>query len=46
MVIEIADVSVAMGNAFDYVKKSADYITLTNEEDGVASAIEKFVLSK
>ena len=26
------------------VKKAADYITLSNEEDGVADAIEKFAL--
>lgn len=35
---------VAMANATDPVKKAADYITLSNEEDGVAAAIEKFVL--
>ena len=26
------------------VKEAADYITLSNEEDGVAEAIEKLVL--
>lgn len=35
---------VAMGNAEEMVKEAADYVTLTNEEDGVAYAIEKFVL--
>lgn len=35
---------VAMANAEDQVKEAADYITLSNEEDGVADAIEKFVL--
>lgn len=35
---------VAMGNAEAQVKEAADYITLTNEEEGVAEAIEKFVL--
>jgi len=39
-----AGVGVAMGNAADEVKEIADYITLTNDEDGVAKAIEKFVL--
>ena len=34
----------AMGNAEEQVKEAADYITLTNEEEGVAEAIEKFVL--
>lgn len=35
---------VAMANAEEKVKKAADYITLSNEEDGVADAIEKFAL--
>lgn len=36
---------VAMGNAEEQVKRAADYITLTNDEEGVAEAIEKFVLT-
>lgn len=43
--IEYAGMGVAMGNAFEEVKKAANYITDTNENDGVAKAIEKFVLS-
>ena len=39
-----AGFGVAMGNAEDQTKEAADYITLTNEEEGVAYAIEKFVL--
>ncbi len=35
---------VAMANAEEQVKKASDYITLSNEEEGVADAIEKFVL--
>lgn len=35
---------VAMENASDEVKAAADYITVTNDEHGVAKAIEKFVL--
>lgn len=35
---------VAMENAEEQVKKAADYITGTNEEEGAAKAIEKFVL--
>ena len=42
--IEYAGLGIAMGNAFDSVKKIANYITDTNENDGVAKAIEKFVL--
>ena len=41
--IEYAGLGVAMANAVDAVKAAADYITLSNEEDGVADAIEKFV---
>lgn len=41
--IEFAGLGVAMGNAFEEVKKVADYITLTNEEEGVAHVIEKFI---
>lgn len=35
--------SVAMGNAADELKKIAGYITLTNEEDGVAYALENIL---
>ena len=44
--IEYAGLGIAMGNAFDEVKEAADYITDTNENDGVAKAIEKFILDK
>lgn len=43
--LEYAGLSVAMGNAFDDIKAIADYVTHTNEEDGVAHVIEKFILS-
>lgn len=39
-----AGLGVAMANAEEQVKEAADYITLSNEEDGVAKAIEKFAL--
>lgn len=42
--INFAGLGVAMGNAPDYVKKFANYITDTNNNDGVAKVIEKFVL--
>lgn len=35
---------VAMSNAIDEVKAVADHVTLSNDEDGVAKAIEKYVL--
>ncbi len=37
-------VGIAMGNAEEQAKAAADYITLTNEEEGVADVIEKLVL--
>lgn len=42
--IEYGGLGVAMGNGTENVKKAADYITDTNDNDGVAKAIEKFVL--
>lgn len=42
--LESAGLSVAMENASDEVKKVSDYITKSNEENGVAYAVEKFVL--
>lgn len=35
---------IAMGNAEDYVKKEAIYVTESNEEDGIAKALEKYGL--
>ena len=42
--ITYAGLGVALGNGSDLVKENADYITDTNENSGVAKAIEKFVL--
>src|SRR5699024_12271317 len=42
--IEFTGYGVAMANASQEVKKSADYHTLSNEEDGLAHAIEKIIL--
>ncbi|SFD02664.1 sugar-phosphatase [Clostridium uliginosum] len=44
--VEYAGLGVAMGNAFPEVKEIANFITKSNDEDGVAYAIEKFVLSE
>lgn len=38
-----AGIGVAMANGMDIVKQNADYITLSNEEDGVAAAIQHFL---
>ena len=43
--VQYAGLGVAMGNGVLPVRKAADYITLTNEEDGVAHVVEKFMLS-
>lgn len=40
-----AGFGVAMANGVQEVKDAADYVTLSNEEEGVAAAIEKFVLN-
>ncbi|HWP95375.1 MAG TPA: Cof-type HAD-IIB family hydrolase [Syntrophomonadaceae bacterium] len=42
--IEWAGLGVAMGNAREVVKKAADYVTLSNEDEGVAEALQRFVL--
>lgn len=42
--LELVGVGVAMDNAVPEVRESADYITASNDEDGVAEFIEKYVL--
>lgn len=42
--LQYAGVGIAMGNAPDIVKEKADDITATNDEDGVAKALEKYFL--
>lgn len=42
--IEYAGQGIAMGNASDIVKQKADYITDSNDNEGVANAINKFIL--
>ncbi|WP_394185629.1 Cof-type HAD-IIB family hydrolase [Metabacillus halosaccharovorans] len=44
--LEAAGLSVAMGNGDPTIKKMADVVTLTNNEHGVAHAIEKYVLAE
>lgn len=43
--IKFAGLGIAMQNAQQVVKDNADFITLSNEEDGVAYAIEKFIFN-
>ncbi|MEG2700760.1 MAG: HAD hydrolase family protein, partial [Hungatella sp.] len=40
-----AGIGVAMGNAERKLQEEANYVTATNDEDGVARAIERFALS-
>jgi cof-like hydrolase len=44
--LEFAGIGVAMGNGTESAKKAANYVTDTNENHGVAKAIEKYILSK
>ena len=42
--IEAAGLGVAMGNAHSAIKDAANHITLTNDENGLAVMIKKFML--
>lgn len=44
--IEAAGIGVAMGNAEEEIKLAADFITLTNNESGVAYGINKLIFEK
>ena len=44
--ILFAGMGVAMGNGVPEVKEKADYVTLSNEEDGIAAALYHFGLSQ
>ena len=41
--LPVVTIGVAMGNATDELKAQADYVTDTNENDGVAKAIRHFM---
>lgn len=44
--LQMAGLGIAMGNAPDSVKRCADFVTLSNNDDGVAVAVEKAILSE
>lgn len=44
--LQLAELGIAMGNAPDSVKRCADYVTLSNNEDGVAVAVEKAFIAE
>jgi hydroxymethylpyrimidine pyrophosphatase-like HAD family hydrolase len=43
--IEFAGLGIAMGNTPIQIKEIADDITLSNDKDGVAEALKKYILS-
>ena len=43
--LQLVGLGVAMANATDALKQVADYVVNSNEADGVAEAIERFILT-
>jgi Cof subfamily protein (haloacid dehalogenase superfamily) len=43
--IQMAGLGIAMGNAGENVKRCADYTTASNEEDGLAKAVEEHIIA-
>jgi len=43
--IRFAGLGIAMGNAAADIKAAADYVTVTNDKNGVAEVIERFILN-
>lgn len=43
--VKYAGLGVAMGNAIEEVKNAANFITASNDEDGIVNVIEKFILN-
>lgn len=44
--LKFAGLGVAMDNANNYVKENADYITTSNNDDGVGKVIKRFILNE
>lgn len=44
--LQLAGMGIAMGHSQDSVKVCADHVTTSNEEDGVALAVEKIILAE
>lgn len=44
--IQLAGMGIAMGHSQDSVKACADYVTASNEEDGVAQAVENVIIAE
>ncbi|MEA5128892.1 MAG: Cof-type HAD-IIB family hydrolase [Proteiniphilum sp.] len=43
--LQLAGLGIAMGNAQDSIKACADYTTESNDNDGVAIAVQKFIIA-
>jgi hydroxymethylpyrimidine pyrophosphatase-like HAD family hydrolase len=41
---QVSGLSIAMGNGDDRVRQAATEVTTTNEDEGFANAVEKFIL--
>lgn len=44
--VKYAGLGVAMGNATEEIKQAANFITDSNDEDGIVKVIKKFILSE
>lgn len=44
--LKAAGYSVAMGNGVDFVKREADFVTKTNDENGVAYALDQLIINR
>ena len=44
--IQLAGLGVAMGQSIDSIQRCADYVTASNDEDGVAIAVETAILAE
>jgi uncharacterized protein (TIGR00369 family) len=44
--IQMAGLGIAMGNADERVKRCTDYTTASNDDDGVAKAVEEHIIAK
>ena len=46
LMFEKSGISIAMGQASPEVQRAATYVTASNEEEGFAKAMERFVLGE
>jgi len=46
LMFAIAGTSIAMGNASREVQRTARYVTTSNEEEGFANAVDRFILGQ